>query len=83
MNRKMSDMTLEEYLATSPPEDDTYWDDQIWDMTIALDLKVGMFGRLPPDRDAAKCIAYHLRRSERGEEIWARLRRERPELFQK
>lgn len=76
-------MKLADYLASLPPENDEYWDDQIWDMTVEMDLRDGTFGSLPPDVDAEKYIAYYLRETEWGEEVWAKLRKEKPELFTK
>jgi len=75
-------ITLAEYLDARPPADDAYWHDELYEMGIAMDLRDGFFGNLT-EGDPEKCIAYHLRNAAWGEEVWAKLRRERPELFNK
>ncbi len=75
-------LTLAEYLGARPPADDEYWHDVIYDMGIAMDLRDGCFGNLT-EGDPEKCIAYHLMGTDWGEEVWAKLRIERPELFNK
>ncbi|NTV13958.1 MAG: Hsp70 family protein [Desulfobulbaceae bacterium] len=75
-------VSLAEYLSASPPADDGYWDDVWCGMEMAMDLRDGTFSILT-EGDPEKHIAYYLRNTAWGEEVWAKLRRERPELFHK
>lgn len=75
-------ITLAEYLDARPPADDEYWHDIHYEMGCAMDLRHGEFGGLT-EGDQEKYIAAHLRGTAWGEEVWAKLQRERPELFHK
>lgn len=75
-------ITLAEYLDARPPADDAYWHDVHYEMAMAMDLRDGTFSVLTKG-DPEKHIAAHLRGTDWGEEVWAKLRRERPELFNK